>query len=44
VINRLLARGEPPRAFALKMPTGHRLTAAEVTALNRAIVTFSPAP
>ena len=44
VMNRLLARGEPPRAFALKMPAGHRLTAADVTAVNRAIVTFLPAP
>jgi hypothetical protein len=44
VMNRLLARGESPRAFALKIPAGHRLTAADVTAVNRAIVTFSPAP
>lgn len=44
VMNRLLASGEPPRAFGLKMPAGHRLTADEVTAVNRAIVTFTPAP
>jgi hypothetical protein len=42
VMNRLLDRGEPARAFALKLPAGHRLSAADVTAVNRAIVTFTP--
>ena len=44
VVGRLLDRGEPPRAFALKFAAGHRLTAADVTAVNRAIVTFRPNP
>ena len=44
VVGRLLAKGESPRAFALKMPADHRVTAADVAATNRAIVTFHPAP
>jgi hypothetical protein len=44
VVGRLLAQGEPARAFALKIAPGHRLTAADVTAVNRAIVTFHPVP
>jgi hypothetical protein len=44
VVARLLARGESPRAFALKMPADHRMTAADMAATNRAIVTFHPAP
>jgi hypothetical protein len=44
VINRLRAAGEPARAFALRIPEGHRLTTADVTATNRAVVRFLPAP
>ena len=44
VVARLLAAGEPPRAFALTMPADHRMTAADVVATNRAIVSFHPAP
>jgi hypothetical protein len=44
VVRRLLAAGERPAAFALKMPAGHEVTAADVTATNRALVTFHPSP
>ena len=44
VINRLRAAGEPPRAFALRIADGHQVTAADVTATNRAVVRFVPSP
>jgi hypothetical protein len=44
VVRRLLAEGAPPRAFALRVPAGHEVTGADMTATNRAIVTFHPAP
>lgn len=44
VVGRLLAKGESPRAFALTMPAGHRVTAADLAATDRAIVTFHPTP
>jgi hypothetical protein len=42
VVARLLAAGEPPRAFALDVPAGHRVTAADLAGTDRAIVTFHP--
>lgn len=44
VINRLRAKGEPAKAFALRIPEGHQLTAADVRATNRALVRFVPSP
>jgi hypothetical protein len=44
VVRRLRAAGEPPRAFGLKMPPGHDMTAADVAATNRAVVRFHPSP
>jgi hypothetical protein len=44
VVNRLRAAGEPARAFALRIPDGHRMTPADVTATNRAVVRFLPSP
>jgi len=44
VVNGLLAKGEPARAFALRIPEGHRLTAADVRATDRAVVRFVPSP
>jgi hypothetical protein len=44
VVRRLITAGAPPRGFALKMPAHHQVTAADITATNRAIVTFHPTP
>jgi hypothetical protein len=44
VMRLLVAAGAPARAFALRMPADHRVTAADVVATDRAIVTFHPAP
>jgi hypothetical protein len=44
VINRLRAAGQPARAFALRIADGHQVTAADVTATNRAVVRFVPSP
>jgi len=44
VVSRLLAKGEPARAFALRIPDGHRVTAADMRATDRAIVRFVPSP
>jgi hypothetical protein len=44
VVNGLLAKGEPARAFALRIAEGHLLTADDVRATDRAVVRFVPAP
>ena len=44
VVGRLLAAGERPSAFALKIASGHALTPADVVAVDRALVAFVPAP
>ena len=44
VVGRLLAAGERPSDFALKIASGHVLTAADVAAVDRALVAFVPEP
>lgn len=40
-ISRLLAAGTATRAFALDVPAGHVLTAADVTGVDRAMIRFT---
>jgi hypothetical protein len=44
VMRRLMDRGESQRAFALKVDSGHRVTPADVTAVDRALIIFHPSP
>jgi len=41
-INSLLNAGTAPRSLALRIPRGHTLSAADVTATARGIVRFQP--
>ena len=41
-LRRLLASGTSPRTIGLTIPTGHTITAADVTAVRRAVVRFQP--
>lgn len=42
-LNRLISSGTTPRALALQVPTGHKITAADVTAVRRSMIQFSTA-
>ena len=44
VMGRLMDHGESPRAFGLEVDAGHRLTPADVTAVERALIVFHPSP
>ena len=42
-LNTVLARGTSPRSVGIAMPKGHTLCAADVAALQRAMIRFEPA-